>query len=101
MKRLFSFASLLFIAMVGVLAVSGSSNLSLWATCLFGLPLMVWLAGGPRAYPVLLWILGICWLQIVCDVAVADLQGRVISDDFGAYSARAIIYSVCAIFAMA
>jgi len=101
MRRLFSLASLLFFAVAGIVIVSSSSNLYLWAACFLGLALMFWVAGGPRAYPVLLWILGFCWLPVICDVAVADLQGRTITDDPGAYSVRAIIYSLCALLAMA
>lgn len=101
MKRLFSLASLLFFAIAGIVTVSSSSNLYLWAACFLGLALMFWLAGGPRAYPVHLWILGICWLSVICDVIVADLEGRTITDDPGAYSARAIIYSLCALLVMA
>jgi hypothetical protein len=101
MKRLLSFGTLFFLALVGVLLAAGSSNVVLWAACLLALPMMVGLAGGPRAYPVLLWVLGICWLQIVCDVVVADLEGNTIADDFGAYSEQALLYSLCAMFAMA
>ncbi len=101
MQRLFSFATVLFFAGSATLIVSSSSNLYLWAACFFSLAIMFWLAGGPRAYPVLLWILGICWLPVVCDVAVADLEGKIITDDPGTYSARAIIYSLCALLAMA
>jgi hypothetical protein len=101
MRRLFSFVSLLFFTVAGIVIVSSSPNLYLWAACLFALAIMVWLAGGPRAYPVLLWILAICWLSVICDVAVADLEGQTITDDPGAYSARAIVYSLCALLAMA
>jgi hypothetical protein len=101
MRRLFSFATLLFFASAGILIVSSSSNLSMWAACLLALPVMVWLAGGRRAHPVLLWILGICWLQIVCDIAVGDLEGKTIVNDFGAYGTSAMLYSLCAMLAMA
>ena len=101
MKRQLAPATLLFAAAVTLLFVSGSPNIELWAACLFAVPALVWLAGGPNANPVLLFILGICWLAIVCDVLIADLEGRTISDDFGAYSERAILYSLCAMLAMA
>lgn len=101
MTRIVSPVTLSIALVVVLVAVSGSSNLELWAACLIALPAMIWLAGGSNAVPVLLFILGLCWFQIVADVIVADLEGRTISDDFAGYNAQAIVFSLCAMLAMA
>jgi hypothetical protein len=101
MSRFLSTSVLLFGALVATLTLSGSANVTLWAACLLTVPALIFLAGGARAHPVLLWILGLNWFCIVADVIAADLEGVTITDSFGSYAERAILYSLCAMTAMA
>ena len=75
-----------------------SSNAALLATSLLVLPVAVWLLGGAQTYRVLLWVIALNWLQVIADVASADLTGNVISNE---YRVEAIVFSLCAILALA
>lgn len=75
-----------------------SSNAALLATSLLALPVAIWLLGGAQAYRVLLWVIALNWLQVIADVASADLTGNVISNE---YRVEAIVFSLCAILALA
>ena len=93
------------LTIAGALTIAGlpsSPNATLWVVCVLTLPLAVWLLGGKQAYPVLLWVIGVIWLQIIGDVVVADLTGTVLSDGWlGPYRAEAILWSSCALLALA
>src|SRR5437879_3049238 len=66
------------------------------------LPLAVWLMGGRHTYPVLVWLIGLDWLQIAGDVVGADLSDRALGDGWlGRYREQAIFFSLCAVLAMA
>jgi hypothetical protein len=70
--------------------------------CLFALPVIVFLAGGRNAPPVLLWIIGISWLQIISDVLLADLtRDSIVDDPSGSARELAILFSLCAICTVA
>jgi hypothetical protein len=85
-----------------ILAIFSSPNFSLWLVCVVALPVAVWLLGGKKAYHVLLWLIGISWLQVIGDVIAADLKGEIIfSGWLGAYRAKAIVFSLCAIMVLA
>jgi hypothetical protein len=93
------------LAIVGAVAIAGlmtSPNITLWVVCVVTLPIAVWLLGGKQAYPVLLWLIGITWLQITSDVVSADLTGIVLSETWlGPYRETAIWWSSCAALALA
>jgi hypothetical protein len=79
-----------------------SSNATLWAAGLLTIPIAVWLLGGGQAYRVLLWVIAVNWLQVIGDVASADLTGSALSDGWlGSYRVEAIVFSLCAILALA
>jgi hypothetical protein len=62
----------------------------------------MWLLGGKQTHPVLLWLIGMFWLQITCDVVFADLTDTVLSDTWlGPYRVEAIRWSLCAALALA
>ena len=85
-----------------ILGLLASPNAVLWATSLLALPVAVWLLGGRQAYRVLLWVIAINWLQVIGDVASADLTGSVLSDgSLGPYRVEAILWSLCAILTLA
>jgi len=102
MKTLITPIPLLIAAILAAFALSQSSNATLWMACLLALPAIVWLAGGHKAPPVLLWVLGILWLQTIADVFLADLTAQPIVDNpAGSAGELAILFSLCAIGAMA
>ena len=85
-----------------ILGLLASPNAVLWATSLLALPVAVWLLGGRQAYRVLLWVIAINWLQVIGDIASADLTGSVLSDgSVGPYRVQAILWSLCAILTLA
>ena len=80
----------------------GSPNAALWAVCLLALPAAVWLVGGKQAYRVLICLLAVSWLEVVADIAAADLAGETISEgNFGTSKVEAIVWSLCAILVLA
>ena len=80
----------------------GSPNATLWTACLLTLPAAVWLVGGKQAYRVLIWLIAVGWLQIIADVAAADLTGETISEGYlGIPRVEAIVWSLCAILVLA
>jgi hypothetical protein len=102
MTSLYSPFTLAVAAALVVTLLLASPNVMLWAACVLMVPIGVWLLGGRRAYPVLVWLIAFNWLQIVGDVLGADLSGRVLADGWmGQYRERAIYFSLCAILAMA
>ena len=85
-----------------ILGFLASPNAVLWATSLLALPVAVWLLGGRQAYRVLLWVIAINWLQVIGDIASAELTGSVLSDgSLGPYRVEAILWSLCAILTLA
>ena len=75
-----------------ILGFLASPNAALWAIGLLALPVAVWLLGGRQAYRVLLWVIAINWLQVIGDIASADLTGSVLSDgSLGPYRVEAIL----------
>ena len=85
-----------------ILGLLASPNAALWAACLLALPIAVWLLGGKQAYRVLLWVIAVNWLQVIGDVVAADLNGNVLSKGWlGPYQVQAIVWSLCAILALA
>ena len=102
MTALFSpwtFAAACALSILGLLT---SPNGALWAACLLALPVAVWLAGGGKAYRVLLWVITVNWLQVIGSIASADLTGSVLSAAWlGPYQVEAIVWSLCAILALA
>ena len=79
-----------------------SPNAALWAACLLALPAAVWLVGAKHAYGVLIFLIAVSWLQVVADVAAADLTGETISQaHYGTYRVEAIVWSLCAILVLA
>jgi len=112
MKYLTSPLVILLIVLAAVTLLYGlstSPNTWLWAACLLALPAMMWLAGAGKGTPALLFILGISWLQITANVAVADLYGIEVADIgtrvpgaiivSGPKVSTAIYYSLCAMLA--
>jgi len=101
-KTLVSPVPLLIAVIMAAFALSQSSNAVMWTGCLLALPAIVWIAGGRKTPTVLLWILGISWLQITADVFLADLSGQSILDDpSGTSRELAIIFSLCAMATIA
>jgi len=102
MTSLYSPFTLALAAALVVTLLLASPNVVPWAACFLMLPVGVWLLGGRRAYPVLVWLIAFNWLQVVGDVLGADLSGRVLADGWmGQYRERAIYFSLCAILAIA
>jgi hypothetical protein len=102
MSAIFSSWMLVIAGILTILAVFGSPNFSLWLVCVVALPIAVWLLGGKKAYRVLLWLIGILWLEVIGDVIAADLKGEIIFNAWlGPYQAKAIIFSLCAITVLA
>lgn len=85
-----------------IVGLSASPNAGLWAACLLALPAAVWLVGGNQAYRVLIWLIVVGWLQVIADVAAADLTGETISEGYlGISRVEAIVWSLCAILVLA
>jgi len=85
-----------------IVGLSASPNAALWAACLLALPAAVWLVGGNQAYRVLIWLIAVGWLQVIADVAAADLTGETISERYlGISRVEAIVWSLCAILVLA
>jgi hypothetical protein len=102
MTRLYSPLTLAVVGALVTAVLLASPNAELWAATVLMLPVAIWLLGGKQAYPVLVWLIGLNWLQIVGDVLEADLSGRTMSDGWlGQYRAQAIYFSLCAIASMA
>src|SRR5712691_13161146 len=102
MTRLYSPLTLAIVGALVTIVLLASPNAELWAASVLMLPVAVWLLGGRRAYPVLVWLIGLNWLQIAGDVLEADLSGRTVGDGWmGRYREQAIYFSLCAIAAMA
>jgi hypothetical protein len=79
-----------------------SPNAALLATSLLALPVAIWLLGGAQAYRVLLWVIAVNWLQVIADILSVDMTGSVLSDrSLGSYRVEAIVFSLCAILALA
>lgn len=57
----------------GLYALLPSPNNWLLAICLSAIPAIIFLAGGRNATPVLIFILGLSWMQIAAIVVLADL----------------------------
>jgi hypothetical protein len=102
MNALLSPSALVAVCGLISLGLLASPNAALWAISLLALPIAVWLVGGRQAYRVLLWVVALNWLQVVGDVASADLTGSVVSDgSLGPYRVEAILWSLCAILTLA
>ena len=102
MTRLYSPQTLAIVGALVTAILLASPNAALWAASILMLPVTVWLLGGRRAYPVLVWLIGLNWLQIAGDVLDADLSGRTMGDGWmGQYREQAIYFSLCAIASMA
>jgi hypothetical protein len=102
MTALLSPRTLVFVSAIMIASLQASPNFALWAVCMLTLPLAIWLSGGNQPYPVLYWLVGVAWLNIVCDVASADMTDIVLSDGWlGPYRVKAILWSSCAILALA
>jgi hypothetical protein len=102
MTRLYSPLALAVIGALATTVLLASANAELWTASVLMLPVAVWLLGGRQAYPVLVWLIGLNWLQIVGDVLEADLSGRTMGDGWlGQYRAQAVYFSLCAIASMA
>jgi len=102
MTRLYSPVTLALVGTLVTIVLMASPNAWLWATSILMLPACLWLLGGRQAYPVLVWLIAVNWLQIAADVLEADMSGRVIDDGWmGRYREQAIYFSLCAIAAMA
>jgi hypothetical protein len=85
--------------MLGLLA---SPNAELWVACLLLIPAIVWILGGNRAYPMLVWVIGLNWLSIAADVLGADWSGQAVSEGWlGPYDEQAILISLSALLAIA
>jgi hypothetical protein len=95
----------LFWALAGALVIYAagfSVNATLWLACALTLPLVVWIVGGASAYPVLLWVVGMYWIQIAADLLGADINHLALDDGMmGTYQVQAIVYSLIALFAIA
>ena len=79
-----------------------SVNALLWIACALSLPLVVWLMDPQKSYPVLLWIVGMYWIQIAADVLGADINGVVFDKGaLGSYQVEAVAISLLAMFALA
>src|SRR5262245_31305702 len=85
-----------------VYAAAFSINTTLWLACALTLPLVVTIVGGEKAYPVLVWVVGMYWIQIAADLIGADVN-RIAVDDglMGTYQVQAILFSLIALVAMA
>jgi len=102
MTRLYSPLTLAIVGALVTVVLLASPNAALWAASILMLPVCLWLLGGRRTYPVLVWLIGLSWLQIAADVLEADMSGRIIGDGWmGRYREQAIYFSLCAIAAMA
>jgi hypothetical protein len=102
MTRLYSPIMLAVAAGLVITTLLGSVNIVQWAVAVITLPLAIWLLGGSGAYPVLAWLLGLSWLQIIGNILAADLSGQTLGEGWmGQYRAQAIYFSLCAILAMA
>lgn len=64
----------------GIYLFSASQNFWMWTICLLALPAIIFLAGGQRTAPVLVFWLSMSWLQIVTIVLIADIDGVALSE---------------------
>jgi hypothetical protein len=79
-----------------------SSNVELWLATLATPLVCLWLLGGRRAQPALLWTLGISWLEVSAELLVADLSGHRLSEtSLRSYGVQAAIGILCAIVVLA
>jgi len=102
MTRLYSPLTLAVVGALITVVLLASPNAELWAASVLMLPVAIWLLGGRRAYPVLVWLIGLNWLQIAGDVLEADLSARTMGDGWmGQYREQAIYFSLFAIASMA
>jgi hypothetical protein len=102
MTGIFSPRVLLVAVLLIMLGLSASPNVELWAACLLLPPAIVWILGGPTAYPVLIWVIGLNWLSIAGDVLRADLSRQSVTEGWlGPYDEQAILISLCALLAIA
>ncbi len=102
MTRLYSPLTLAIVGALVAAVLLASPNADLWVASLLMLPIAVWLTGGRQAYPVLVWLIGLDWLQIAGDVLGADLSDRALGDGWmGRYREQAIYFSLCAMLTMA
>jgi hypothetical protein len=90
-----------FVTILVVYAALFSTNALLWLICAMVLPVALLSAGGMKCYPVLLWVIGMYWIQIAADLLGADIRGVALDQDtFGAYQSKAINLSLGALLAM-
>src|SRR5271169_2966583 len=102
MTGLFSPRVLLPVFLFILLGLSASPNVEIWAACLLLPPAIVWILGGNRAYPILVWVIGLNWLSIAADLLRADLSGQSLREEWlGPYDEQAILISLCALLAIA
>ena len=103
MKGIFSPSALLVISWLVMLPLMlVSPNAQLWAACLFLPPVVAWILGGNRAYPVLAWVIGLNWLSIAADVLGAELSGQPVREGWlGPYDEQAILIGLSALLAIA
>jgi hypothetical protein len=102
MTRLYSPVTLAILGTLITIVLMASPNAMLWGASILTLPVCIWLLGGRRAFPVLVWLISLKWLQIAADVLDADLSGRILGDGWmGQYHEQAIYFSLCAIASMA
>jgi hypothetical protein len=84
-----------------IYAAAFSINVVIWAACAFTLPVAVWLMGAQRSYPVLLWVVGMYWIQIAADLLGADVTGVALEEGpLGSYQVEAVILSLLALLVM-
>lgn len=85
-----------------VLAYFFSYNTELWFATFGALLVSVWLLGGKRTQPVLLWMIGISWLEVSADLLAADLSGSQLSDmPLSMFRVQAAIGMLCALMVLA
>lgn len=79
-----------------------TTNAILWTVAFVCLAVAIWIAGGRKAYFILIWLIGFFWLAVAGDLGLADLQGVSIADgSLGNYRELAIYYSLAALIVFA
>ena len=102
MTGIFPPRALLVAVLFIMLGLSASPNVELWAACLLLPPAVVWILGEPRAYPALVWVIGLNWLSIAAEVLRADLSGQSVTEGwFGPYDEQAVLIGLSALLAIA
>lgn len=73
----------------------GTPNDLLWLEAVVALLLSVFLIGGRRVHPVLLWVVGFNWLGIAADILGADIAGEMLdASPLGPYRLQAFNYLI-------